>query len=191
MANRGYKRKKGGGCAFIFFGGLLFLITLFILVLSRDRVNPREEYLENTKYLAMEVSKKYKLFPSVTLAQSALESNFGRSELSTEYKNYFGIKSNSGENAVGLNTSEYIDGEEVTLKENFRRYNTKEESFNDYAKLITEAGRYESVRRAKNYEEAAVALYESGYATDPNYSQKIIDLIEEYNLHELDIETIN
>lgn len=186
------KRKKNNtGCGCLFFGGLIFLILLFVFISIENRVDYRTEYIENTKYLATDVSKKYNLFPSVVLAQSALESNFGTSGLSSEYKNYFGIKAGKKDNSVNLNTAEFVDGKEVTMNEGFRKYNTKEESFNDYARLITEAKRYERVREASSYREAAVALYECGYATDPKYSEKIISIIEDYGLADLDLEVLN
>lgn len=146
----------------------------------------KNEYLDNTKYLAVQTASKYNLFASVVLAQSALESNYGKSELSSVNNNYFGIKKGSSENYVEYNTTEYINGRADTVYDAFRTYNSKEDSFEDYAKLITKAKRYKTVIEASDYKEACYRIQNSGYATDPNYAEKIISIIEKYSLYELD-----
>ena len=184
-------RKKSVGCGCLSFIVLIiFAFLLFIILVNYVQIkNTRTyedisvKYIEQTEDLAKSIAKKYNIFASVVMAQSALESNWGTSGLSKEYNNYFGIKSNKG---VSLKTTEFIEGKSVYKEENFAVYNSKKESFHAYAKLITKAPRYERVKKAKDYKEAAKALYACGYATDPNYSQKIINLIEKYEFYKLD-----
>ncbi|WP_138160394.1 glycoside hydrolase family 73 protein [Peptoniphilus catoniae] len=187
-------RKKEKNNLFFFFSGFIFIIIIFIVVFKSDGENKsedfKESYLSETKVIAFKTARSFNLLPSVILAQSALESSFGSSKLSKDYNNYFGIKSKS-KNGVKLDTVEYIDQEEKILSESFRVYKSKAESFTDYGRLITEAQRYEKVREARDYKEACRALQDGGYATDPSYADKIISIIEKYELYKLDEEMIN
>lgn len=153
---------------------------------GNENNSSKEDYIKNTTPLAVEVSRKNGLFASVTLAQSALESNFGKSELASTYNNYFGIKAKSG--GVELETEEYENGKSKRAKEPFKKYGSKKECFYDYATLISRAKRYEKVKEAKDYKEAIVEIKSAGYATDPSYARKVIEIIETYNLMELDNE---
>lgn len=184
------RKSKNNNIVFLFCI-FLFVVIIFILLTKNDNVikdqyaDKKLEYIETTKPMAKKIAKKYKLFPSVILAQSALESNYGNSELSASYNNYFGIKSNSND-GVRLDTIEYVNNKGGVYNENFRSYRSKIDSFVDYGKLIKKAKRYEKVRQANDYKEACKSLQECGYATDPNYADKIISIIEKYKLYELD-----
>lgn len=183
------RKNKRMSISFFFFSGFLFILIIFMIIAREERknyVDGKQNYINNTQYLAIQIGRDYKLYPSVILAQSALESNYGESELSKNNNNYFGIKKGSSDNFVEYNTTEYINGNAQTMKEPFRNYNSKQESFEDYARLITKAKRYKSVTQAQNYSEACNNLQTSGYATDPNYAEKIIYIIEKYKLYELD-----
>lgn len=134
----------------------------------------------------MRVAKKYDLLPSVMIAQSILESNWGRSELSQEYNNYFGIKAVKKDDGIAFETEEYVEGQSGRYMENFKKYSSKKESFDHYGKLLSTAKRYQKVKTAKNYKEAAQFIKEGGYATDPAYAEKIISVIEKYGLEKYD-----
>ncbi len=163
---------------------LIFVINIFFDGL-KNNTNYKEAYLEDTVPLAVDVAKKYDLYPSVMIAQSILESNWGRSELSKEYNNYFGVKDVKGE-GVMLETEEYVEGKSGTYLQNFKKYRSKKESFTHYAKLLTEAKRYEKVKTARDFREAARYINEAGYATDPSYADKIISIVEKYSLGQYD-----
>jgi len=114
------------------------------------------------------------------LGQAALESGWGRRELkyedgSTSY-NLFGIKAGSGWDGKVVNvlTTEYENGTARKLVQPFRAYGSYEESFADYARLIGDSPRYESVLRARDEIEAARRIQAAGYATDPAYADKLI-----------------
>lgn len=130
---------------------------------------------------AIETYQKYGILPSITIAQAILESGWGKSRIGN---NIFGIK--AGSNWKGktrtAQTSEYINGKWVSTTATFRDYDSVAESITDYAELVGTAPRYEAVRNAKDYKEAARALQEAGYATDPEYAQKLINIIEQNNL---------
>ena len=130
---------------------------------------------------AIETYRKYGILPSITIAQAILESGWGKSRIGN---NIFGIK--AGSNWKGktrtAQTSEYINGKWVSMTATFRDYDSVAESIMDHAELVGTAPRYEAVRNAKDYKEAARALQEAGYATDPRYAQKLINIIEQNNL---------
>ena len=185
------KKKQKALLNMILFMIFLFVVSVILLFTNKNResyivTDYREEYLELATPLAVSTGRRYGLFPSVILAQSALESSWGTSELSKEYNNYFGIKANKNELEQNMMTSEFVNGVEVRVKQPFREYNSMKESFKHYGQLISEADRYEKVRNASNYTEAAYAIKECGYATDPRYAEKIISIIESHELYELD-----
>ena len=149
---------------------------------NRESVHSREDFFTAFAPLAQAVGKKYDLYPSVILAQAAVESNFGESELSKHYNNYFGIK---GEGVV-LPTMEMEGETEKMVKDGFRTYGSARESFFDYGKLIAKAPRYEAVRRAESAEAYAKALHPAGYSTNPHYGDILIRTIKAYNLKAYD-----
>lgn len=165
---------------------ILFAFMIKVKNHSGIKVDTRENYIKIAKPIAVSVANEYNLFPSVVLGQSALESNFGKSELSLNYNNYFGIKAKNDDKKEEMMTSEFVDGKEIRVKQPFREYNSMKESFKDYGKLISTAPRYKRVMSSQNYRQAAYNLQKCGYATDPNYADKIIEIIENYELYKLD-----
>lgn len=124
------------------------------------------------------------VLPSVIMAQAILESNWGESSLASTYNNYFGMKAPAAHkgNAVFQPTTE---GEGVATIARFKVYRDFEDSLRDYLELM-EKPRYEIVNRAEDYKSQARALKMAGYATDPEYPDKIIRVIETNNLQIID-----
>lgn len=124
----------------------------------------------------------------MTIAQAILESNWGKSSLSQQENNYFGIKGSSEYRKYA--TLEY-DNEWKEIHASFRSYPSLEASVEDYAKLIVygtdwNPELYHPVIEAQTPREAAYALKEAGYATDPSYPEKIIEIVERYDLVKFD-----
>ncbi|GFE84789.1 peptidoglycan hydrolase FlgJ [Steroidobacter agaridevorans] len=123
--------------------------------------------------------------PSALVAQAALETGWGRAvpnHSSGSSFNLFGIKAGSGwEGATAtVPTLEFEQGVAVRKVERFRAYDSPADSFNDYARLIGNNPRYENARGAGgDVATFASALQEGGYATDPNYAQKIVAVADE------------
>lgn len=140
-------------------------------------------FIEDIKEYAIKDYYNSGILPSLTIAQAILESGWGKSTLATKGKNLFGIKATNwrGEK-ITLPTAEYINGQWITVQAEFRKYNNYGESIKDHSDLL-QINRYARVRQSKNYIEGAKALKECGYATDPNYSRLLIQIIEENNLH--------
>jgi flagellar protein FlgJ len=121
--------------------------------------------------------------PQFLVAQSALESAWGKSEIraadgSPSY-NLFGVK--AGRNwqgaTVEVPTTEYVGGVAQTTREKFRVYASYAESFRDYANLIKGSSRFSSVLGQQDGTQFATSLQQSGYATDPLYADKLTRII--------------
>ncbi len=149
----------------------------------------KEEFLEIMIPIAKQAQVDYGIRPSVLVAQAALESNWGNSDLSQQSNNYFGIKGNSSGEQYA--TKEFTQEKWQSVQASFRTYDSVSESVDDYAKLIKNgtswnADLYSGVINAGHYKDAALALQKAGYATDPDYANKLIRIIEQYALYELD-----
>jgi flagellum-specific peptidoglycan hydrolase FlgJ len=127
---------------------------------------------------------------SVTVAQAILESNWGQSALSREANNYFGIKASSGigsDGAVWMPTLEYVDGGSYTVVAPFRAYRSLADSVADHAALLQHLDIYKGALQATNDpDEFARRIAPAGYATDPTYADKLISLMQRYNLYQYD-----
>ncbi|BDD39015.1 N-acetylmuramoyl-L-alanine amidase [Streptococcus ruminantium] len=139
-----------------------------------------------------QTSKVHSILPSVMLAQAILESAWGTSHLATKGNNLFGIKADetwTGD-TIEIVTNEYRNGELKQEKQLFRKYNSWKESIADYGKFFTSTPwrtkNYQGYREATDYQQAIVALRQSGYATDPRYGEKLRSVIESYKLYRLD-----
>jgi hypothetical protein len=126
---------------------------------------------------AQSVSRTTGIDPRIVLAQAALETGYGKSAPNF---NLFGIKGKGSTQQ----TKEFVDGRMVSMPQEFRSYGSPEESFLDYAKLMS-GKRYEGVRSGGTLEEQIAALQKSGYATDPDYGKKIMQIAKGINLEGL------
>lgn len=117
------------------------------------------------------------------LAQAALESGWGKHEIrrpdNTPSHNLFGIK--AGKNWQGETvetiTTEYINGVPQKTVEKFRAYSSYEEGFRDYANLLSKNPRYADVVNTQSAAEFAYGLQRAGYATDPQYGNKLMRIL--------------
>lgn len=140
-----------------------------------------EEYIELWKSVAVEKMKQHGIPASITLAQGLLESGNGNSELARASNNHFGIKCTPDWNGGKV----YHDDDRKN--DCFRKYKDAADSFEDHSKFL-QRSRYASLFELKStdYKGWAHGLKKAGYATDPNYPRKLIELIERYELHKLD-----
>ncbi len=140
-----------------------------------------ESYINKYKRLAQLQKEKYGIPASIIMAQAILESTYGNSDLVKNANNHFGIKCNTNWDGVGY----YKDAEK--RDECYRVYNTPEESFNDHS-IFLKRERYNELFKIKitEYKKWALGLKKYGYATNPDYAELLIDLIERYQLYNLD-----
>lgn len=135
------------------------------------------------------------IFPSVMLAQAALESGWGESGLTKKANALFGIKSAGQKSPYwdgGVYTSgtvEYQDGQRVSVTSGFRAYSSVGQSLKDYVYFLQHEKRYANhgVFSAQTPEDQVKALKAAGYATDPNYASKLISIISQYGLKQYDL----
>ena len=127
------------------------------------------------------------ILPSLTIAQAILESGWGRSELAQKANALFGIKAGTGWKGprYSKRTTEHIDGKSVEITAAFRSYDSWESSIADHSALLR-AARYKAVQGERDYKAACRAVHAAGYATGPDYADKLIRLIEQYDLTQWD-----
>ncbi len=139
-------------------------------------------YISNYNGIAKEEMVQYGIPASITLAQGILESGAGRGKLSKKSNNHFGIKCHKGW------TGERVYHDDDELQECFRKYKDPKYSFRDHSLFLTSRSRYESLFSYKkdDYKSWAKGLRKAGYATDPKYPEKLISIIEKYELYKYD-----
>ena len=147
--------------------------------------NSKSDFVRAMWPHAQRASAQLGVDPHALVAQAALETGWGRSVPSQNggsSHNLFGIKAGaswSGATAA-VPTLEFEEGVAVRKVERFRAYDSAADSFSDYAQLIGSNPRYENARRTGGDVAAfASALQQGGYATDPNYAQKVVAIAAE------------
>ena len=177
----------------VFFGTLSFLSSRENAQQAQVAVEIDQEqaFIDKISAYAKILQSEYGVLPSISIAQAILESNWGNSELSEKYNNFYGIKGSEEANTVLMNTKEFVDEEWIEINGRFRIYESWQDSMNAHTKLFVEGTtwnpqQYAAVLAADNYRDAAFALQASGYATDPTYPEKLIELIQQYKLDQFD-----
>lgn len=128
---------------------------------------------------------------SITIAQAALESGWGASQLSRRANNYFGIKIDhfgAPDTYIEMPTEEYIQGRSIEELQPFARYTTVAAAFSAHGYLLSKAPRY-AVAMADRTDAArfALDLERCGYSTDPDYAFKLMQIVREFDLTQYDI----
>ncbi|WP_416337311.1 glucosaminidase domain-containing protein [Galbibacter sp. EGI 63066] len=141
-----------------------------------------EEYIAVYSPIAERQMKNYGIPASIILAQGILESGSGKGELVRKANNHFGIKCHSG----WTGAKAYHDDDR--RGECFRKYRHPELSYHDHSEFLSTRGRYSFLfdLRKDDYKGWARGLRSAGYATDRRYPQKLITLIERYQLYKYD-----
>jgi flagellar protein FlgJ len=153
--------------------------------------NSPEDFVKKLWSIAADAAKKIEVDPKVLLAQAALETGWGKSipksPNGTSSHNLFGIKAekNTTTPKVFVNTIEYIDGILTKGKAFFKSYSTIQDSFKDYVDLLKIPRYQDVIKNSKNIEEYIDALQKAGYATDPDYSKKIKEILKSHIFKEL------
>ncbi|WP_236697764.1 glycoside hydrolase family 73 protein, partial [Lapidilactobacillus dextrinicus] len=129
---------------------------------------------------------KHGVLPSVSAAQAILESGWGQSRLAIDGKNLFGIKGDYNGDYVVMPTQEYVNGCWITINAAFRKYPTWNESVEDHGYFLAVNPRYNNLIGETDYRKVTKYLQQDGYATAPNYSAYLNQLIQTYNLTSYD-----
>lgn len=210
MARKKSKRSKKSN--FLFKRGQLRWLNLLVLILVLALVGYGIDQLHQLRERQLIVSKQpdakklfikqiapesqkmmqeHNVLASITMAQAILESDWGSSTLAAKYYNLFGVKSSSRTNSQVLSTKEYENGSWIVIHGRFQVYTSWDASIDAHAMLMVngttdDQAKYAGVIKATNYQEAAQALQQAGYATDPDYANKLIQVIQTYHLDKYD-----
>lgn len=162
----------------------LFLSFLFICsnISAQSAVRNYEIYIEKYSDLAIQHMEKYRIPASITLAQGILESGAGLSDLARRSNNHFGIKCHREWSGPR------VFAQDDTPNDCFRSYGRVEDSYQDHSEFLVGSARYRSLFELSitDYKGWARGLQQSGYATDRAYANKLIKLIEDYELYRFD-----
>ena len=144
----------------------------------------REEYVERYKAIAIAHMERYGIPASITMAQGILESDSGNSRLSTSSNNHFGIKCKKSWRGDRVFHDDDAKGE------CFRAYPSVEASYQDHADFLDQSPRYDSLFAypSDDYRSWARGLKACGYATAPDYAERLVKIIESMKLYLLDKE---
>ncbi len=161
---------------------ILFYFSSIFQIYSQKRYEIYENYIDTYSSIAVKHMEKYNIPASITLAQGLLESGAGMSELTKRSNNHFGIKCHRSW-AGGR-----VYAKDDTPNDCFRKYNRAEESFDDHAQFLVTGTRYSALFNLSptDFKGWARGLQNSGYATDKAYANKLIKLIEDYELYRFD-----
>lgn len=159
-----------------------FTLILGILVFVAFSQQTRTEYIEKYQMLAIEEMQRTGIPASIKMAQACLESANGNSQLCKISNNHFGIKCKSNW------TGPSVRWDDDERNECFRAYNTVEESFIDHSNFLLNSPRYAALFQLApdDYVGWANGLKAAGYATAPDYAQRVIKIIDDNKLYLLD-----
>jgi hypothetical protein len=139
-----------------------------------------DAFIAKVAHTAQAVGRKWKVPPSVIIAQAALETGWGQA---VKGNAYFGIKQGASKSeAIALPTREVIDGQVVSRVERFRTYRSLQEAANAYGEFLHETPRYKKALNTSDPAKFAEELQQAGYATDPDYATKLKRIIQRYEL---------
>lgn len=158
--------------------------VMLILPLSAQRRNKAyEDYIKTYREIAVNEMKHYRVPASITLAQGLLESGAGKSSLARRSNNHFGIKCGGNWNGRSVRANDDAPNE------CFRAYKSVKDSYRDHSKFLSSGARYAFLFRLKitDYKGWARGLKRAGYATDPRYADRLINIIELYDLNKYDM----
>ena len=163
---------------------ILLLVAAAALFLGAAK-NPRQAYVDRYYPLAVLEMQRTGVPASITLAQGMLESGYGLSPLATKANNHFGMKCHSDWKGEKF----YYDDDKAD--ECFRVYRTVEDSFRAHSDFLRGRERYQFLfdLDPTDYKGWARGLRRAGYATDPGYATKLINLIEDFQLYRFDTMT--
>ncbi|MFY8127837.1 MAG: glucosaminidase domain-containing protein [Chitinophagaceae bacterium] len=163
---------------------ILFFSTTGLLFSQKEKAIA---YIEKYRFIAMQEMQRTGVPAAITLAQGILESAMGESVLCKKSNNHFGIKCKTEW------TGEKVYHDDDASQECFRKYNSPEESFKDHSDFLKNRPYYASLFKldVTDYESWAVGLQKSGYATEKNYPQLLIKVINDYNLNQYTLFALN
>ncbi len=167
---------------------LAIISLLMAVALTSVAQLPRyQEYIHKYRELAIDQMRRHKVPASITMAQGLLETGAGTSALARRGHNHFGIKAHNDWTGPVMLVNDDAPNEK------FRVYARDEDSFEDHSLFLLRGRRYAGLFRLSitDYKGWAYGLKAAGYATSPTYAARLIRIIEDYNLADLDKEALS
>lgn len=161
-------------------------------IYTKQPLMSKDKFLDYTKKIARREFLRTDLSGAITTAQAILESGWGQSVPVDKYtgkfsNNLFGIKGSASNGTVTITTTEVYNNVRYTVDDKFRAYKSADESFRDHTELFFAKKWYTPFRKVMfNDQRGVYAIKRCGYATDPSYPAKLKQIIDKYNLKELD-----
>lgn len=166
----------------------LFAITFLPVGIAQGDMVTKRKYIEQFKWIALKEMELTGIPASIKLAQGLLESNAGFSTLATEANNHFGMKChNDWSGLTFYKVDDDRDAKGNLIPSCFRKFSSPEESYHAHSLWLTQKSRYNSLftLEPNDYKGWAHGLKKAGYATDPAYGEKLISIIEKFELHKI------
>ena len=183
---------QNGPVKYVFIAALAFIFYNFIRMhpvknppSTVERPQNVDQYLQRYQYLAIELQSQTNIPVAVILAVAGLESNWGTSDLARLANNHFGIKASNWPGPTHCKTTlEYWGADPVHILACFRKYVLVRESFQDFGAFLRSRPQYQYLfdQQITDPYSWAYALQSGNYATDPQYAQKLIGVMELYQL---------
>lgn len=147
---------------------------------------PPEKFPETVIAAAQASQRKWDIPASVTLAQWALESGYGK-RMPPESNNPFGIKAAPGQSSVTSKTKEEIAGKTIPTKGAFRKFASLDEAFEEHARLLATGSSYVKARANRKYPDKFADSLTGVYATDSKYGEKLKNIMSVNDLYQFDV----
>lgn len=189
------------GLVTVFVLAILTLLTLFIWQVERshlpngtqsswDEDADRLAFVQAIIPTAQRLQRQYGIYASVSMAQAMLESDYGQSGLAADYNNLFGVKTDASDpDGADLVTAEFVNGEWIEITDRFKVYESWAASMEAHALLLVNGTTwdpdfYQDVTQGLTPVDQARGLQSAGYATDPDYADKLIAMMEQWDLYQ-------
>lgn len=160
---------------------ICLLLGVCSICQSQTKNTVTEDYIVKYRNIAIDNEKQYGIPSSITMAQGIIESGSGRSSLAKEGNNHFGIKCHSSW------TGKRMYKDDDNKDDCFRVYDNAAQSYKDHSLFLTKGKRYAFLFKIDktDYKSWAKGLKQAGYATNPNYANLLINIIELYELNNM------
>lgn len=159
---------------------LLLILALALCPLAK--ADHKEDYVDNVKAYALDVKEEYNIPPSVTIAVSIYESNYGQSQLAKKYHNYFGLKATNKVESVLMVTRDY--GRRVMAR--FMKFDSQKEGFLGFGEFLQKS-HYKKAHKQENGIDFVREMLKAGYCPDRDYLKNISVIINRHELEKIDL----
>ena len=168
---------------------ILACVILTFCSVVDPTVNLSKSYIDSYKELAVVEMHRSGIPASIILAQGLHESGLGKSALAVKANNHFGIKcKNYWMGKRYYHIDDDTDSKGDLIESCFRKYDNDMDSYIDHSNFLMDAPHYENLFKfpSTDYISWAIGLKKSGYATDPQYAEKLVKIIEKHQLYQYD-----